>query len=317
MPNLDLDNLLEEDQAEDQEQKNETDESQEQEKQDQKGQQEGGEDKGQEKDEFEGLEENKDFFTLNDGRRVKRQELIDGYMREDNYHAKTQEIAEMRKQLEIANVTPKAPEETKAAKIDLQEQNKAIDKALADMDDEDPMALTLKGIFDQNKQIINFINNQQQAVYDQEKLSQAEKDAKFAEKLINDSLNKEAKNYKLPTFKLEDGQSINFRSEWDNRVLAKLQTITEDLTLAQYNHRVNQIGKEVYQQLRTLISVTSAGKPKNAEGSDGSQTSYTGTKKAKSSETDINAGDNKTGKRKMLSLSERLCNAADARFGGS
>lgn len=268
----------------------------------------------EEKDEFEGLNEitdlNKQFVTLGDGRRVKMQDLIDGNMRQEDYTQKTMELSESRRQIELAQSTTQVDttKEEKAA-IDLTEQNKAIETALGEMDETDPMAIVMKGIFNQNNKVIDFINTQakanQQAVVD----SDTEDNTKHVQKLISDSLDKEAKNYNLPIIKGAEGEEdTNMRDLFNQLVLADLQATNENLTLAQFNHRVSQIGKKAYKRLRTIISAASAGK---VEVKPGDEEEGSPKNEKKPSKPSGEAAKPDEDKNKGLGLNERINNALD------
>ena len=265
----------------------------------------------EDKDPFEGLEENKDFFTLNNGDRVMKQDMIDGFMRQDDYTQKTMDLAESRQQLNLAKHTTKV-DTTKENKtiIDLDEQNKSMDEALAEMDENDPMRTAFKVLVEQNNQLINFVNNQTKSNEQAQIDATTEENMESAKKLIQDSLDKESKNYTLPVIKGDGDEKTDTRELWNELVLADLQAINENLSLAQYNHRVNQVGKKAYKRLRSIISAASVGKPKDETGGDERGSSNTEIKPVKSSEDStksVNEID------KGLGLGQRLTNAMDRR----
>jgi len=269
------------------------------------------EEKTEEKDAFDGLTEitelQKQFVTLTDGRRVKVTDLVDGNMRQEDYTQKTMELSESRRQLDLAKDTIKVDtSKEEKATIDLTEQNKAIVAALGEMDETDPMAVVMKGIFNQNNQVIEFINNQTKANQQASTEALNEENVKNVQKLINDSLEKESKNYNLPIIKGADGEETNMRELWNDEVLAKLQATNENLTLAQYNHRVSQIGKTAYKRLRGAISVANAKQVTEKTGNEEKDSQKKETKSDKSSEETTKSDTNK-----VTLLSEKISNAFD------
>lgn len=273
------------------------------------------EEKTEKKDEFSDLEEGKDFLTLGDGRRVKMAELKDGYMRTEDYTQKTMDLAESRHQLSLAqSTTPVDTKEEKKTAIDLTEQNKSIDAALSEMDATDPMAIVMKGLVAQNNQVIDFINNQQVVNQEVSAKEATEADNVNAKRLIKEALEKEEKNYNLPTIKGTDGEVTDMKGLWNQLVLTDLQAVNETLNLAQFNHRVSQIGKKAYARLRTIISVANASKPKETTADD-TQGSQTETKSKESTEkTPKTENDKIAEKEKGLTLNQRLENAFDRRI---
>jgi len=269
--------------------------------------------KEEEADPFTGLTEitelNRQFVTLQDGKRVKITDLIDGNMRSEDYTQKTMELSESRRQLDLARnaTTVDTTKEQKTA-IDLTEQNKTINEALAQMDATDPMAIIMKGIFEQNNHVIEFINNQEVSNREQTARQATEADNVNAKRLISEALDKESKSYNLPTIKDADGGETNMKALWNELVLTELQANDQNVNLAQFNHLVNQIGKTAYARLRTIISVANATKPKE-ESADETKGSQKETKPKESTEetpkTEVHKED------KGLPLNKRIENAME------
>jgi len=279
-----------------------------------------GEEKPAAKDEFADLVEGKDFLTLTDGRRIKTQELTDGYMRGEDYTHKNMELSEARRlhendqhQLKLAQSQTNVETKEEKAVKGLIETSKEISDAFSQMDETDPMAIILKGMHNQIIENANTINQQIQKNQQLETDATTETDNTNATRLIKEALEKEEKNYNLPTIKGDNGEVTDMKSLWNQLVLTDLQAVTETLNLAQFNHRVSQIGKKAYAQLRTIISVANATKPKE-EPAAGSEASPEGKKTTETTEkTPKSEVDKIAEKEKGLSLQKRLENALERR----
>ncbi len=220
-------------------------------------------------DSEQGEEDNSDLIELDNGEKISLEELKRGYLREKDYTKNMQEISELRRNLEKEkerlsnqNATPTQQQQAIDNAID---ENRQIEEALKQLDDDDPTAIILKTLLNQNKKLINYVETQ---IQEQKTLSQEEQEQQLREqflKVTKESIDNEAKNYNLPKIKTAEGEEIDFREWWENGIKQALMSVNEELTLTEYKALIKEAGKEAYGQIRKLLSAMASQKAREKE----------------------------------------------------
>lgn len=199
---------------------------------------------------------------LQDGTVVTVEELLNGYMRQDDYTKKTQEVAEIRHQLELAQENLKSQptsQEKQEIKEDLQAQKKEIEEALGVLDELDPQAKVLKGLYRNVNTLLEKVEAIEKKEKEVEEQENYEKQVQFFQKLTKEAMEETSRNFNLPTFKdPKTGEEIDFKKDWERDVLAVLATIDENMTVPEYKNLIRKIGQKAYERQRSKIAAISA-----------------------------------------------------------
>lgn len=202
-------------------------------------------------------------IKLSDGTVVSVGELLDGYMRQSDYTTKTQEIAELRRQLELAreNILGRetSEEEKSQVKDDFEAQKKEIEEAISQLDELDPQAKVLKGLYRQINSLISKVETYETDAKKAEEEEAFEKEVANFQKLTKDIMVDMEKEFNFPKFKSpQSSEEIDFKKEWERDVYTVLSGIDENLTIPEYRNLVRKVGQEVYKRQRDKLSAISA-----------------------------------------------------------
>lgn len=203
---------------------------------------------------------NQDLIELPSGEKISKEELVSGYMRQQDYTQKTQELAETRHQLELAreNISKKTPEETKDTKEALQGEQQDIEKALDLLDPDDPQAKILKGLYMQNKYLLDYINKKETEASNAQASEQMKKDIEHFQKFTKENIDTLSKEFNLPKLKSPEGKEIDFRKNWEEMVYTALSSIDQQMTIPEYRNLIRQVGQKAYERLRDMIGAINA-----------------------------------------------------------
>lgn len=205
--------------------------------------------------------------TLPSGEKVTIDQLRMGYMREEDYTRKTQELAEARKQLELTQQVAKE-ESPATAKQEIQEQKEDIKKLLSEYAEDDPQAKALTVILDKLERLEKKVEDAERKETELSQKEEFERQVEYVRKVTDDILGEEQKSYNLPKFKNpKTGKEIDFADRWREVVLVTLSTVDENMTLPEFKKLVRDVGRKAYERLRDEISaitssVSSAGAKK-------------------------------------------------------
>ena len=205
-------------------------------------------------------------IKLPSGEVVDATELMRGYMRETDYVQKTQELGEVRRQLQIS-----ASADTKTSTVDtpsdkVKSEIMVVKEQLAELAEDDPQAKALTLVLDQLEAFDKRINDQDKAEQEIQNKEKHEKQVEYYKKFTNTALDEEAKGYNLPKYKdPKSGKEVDFSQEWRESVIRIIQSVDENLTIPEYRNLIKVKGREAYEKLRTIIGAITthtAKKPK-------------------------------------------------------
>lgn len=207
----------------------------------------------------------KEEITLTDGTKVTRKELVDGYLRQEDYTAKTQELAAARRQLTMARETieaqPAGP--GKETALDrLKKLSKETEEAFAELDENDVGTKVFQAINKKLDGIIGYIGESEERSEKDRENARADEETKFFRKLTNDTLDEVSKEFHLPKAKTGEGKEVNYKTLWLQLVNSSLMSIDRNLTVEEYRELVRETGRKTYEYVRSIISASGTRKPK-------------------------------------------------------
>ncbi len=201
------------------------------------------------------------------GEVVDASELLRGYMREEDYTKKTQELGEIRKQLALVGRTEvKGSDTVPDKKKEVSDEIANVKELLSELSEDDPQAKALSVVLDKLEGFENRMTAQEEAEKKQSQQMDYEAQVKNYQKFTNDALAEEAKKYQLPKYKdPKTGNVVDFENEWKESVMRIVMTVNDNMSLPEYRNLLKVKGREAYEKLRTIIGAItthSAKKPK-------------------------------------------------------